>query len=312
MKTLLIGGTDLTLTLAESMKAASMPPAGVVSVGDEFRISYANDAVRNMRHADLPGWCEKSSIPHIGTTDSKAIAEFAQGLQADFCLVAGWYHMVPKSLRQRFERGCAGVHGSLLPELRGGAPLNWAILTGLERTGVTMFALEDGVDDGLIYGQRTVDIDPRETIGDLVRKIEGVTVALVLEILPLLAAGRAETRPQVGTASYGLQRTPLDARIDWTQSAIEIDRLVRAVSRPYSGATTRLDGEILTIWSAHPFDDIVVNGAAGQIARIAEAGEPLVVTGGGLLAIDEATDSMGEDALPMLLKANNKRFDTHA
>src|SRR5207237_408862 len=173
---------------------------------------------------------------------------------ADFGLAAGWYHFIPAAVRRRLDRGCAGLHASLLPKLRGGAPLSWAILTDQERTGVTLFELADDVDDGPIYGQRGFPIGPRARVAELVASAERASLELVSDCLPAIADGRLTATPQVGEPSYGLQRSPEDGWIDWRWPALEVDRLVRAVGRPYSGALTSLDGAVLHVWDVKPID----------------------------------------------------------
>src|SRR5262249_39635288 len=144
--------------------------AGLVDLDRSFSISYRPQGVSNARFVDLAGWCEARDVPRLRYHAAPGVAEFGAEIGADFLLAAAWYHMVPANVRARFPRGAAGIHGSLLPKLRGGAPLNWAILLGLEETGVSLFALSDGVDDGPLYGQRRIALSGATTIGELVEQ----------------------------------------------------------------------------------------------------------------------------------------------
>jgi methionyl-tRNA formyltransferase len=308
MRILLLGGTDLTLAMAERLSAIGAKPAGVVHLGETVRISYRPQGLSNVRHADLAGWCARNATPAIGFTDNAAVARFAGDIAADLLLVAGWYHMVPADLRARFVRGAVGFHASLLPALRGGAPLPWAILSGATETGMTMFALGDGTDDGPIYGQRRIAIGPRTAVGELVAAAEAAALSLVGECLPGIASGALAPRAQSGTPSYGLQRAPEDGRLEWRRSAIDLDRLVRAVGKPYPGAFADLGSDRITIWRADFRDVPTVWGMPGQICRIPEEPDPVVVTADGLLVIREAVDAAGEDAIPRLRRAANQRF----
>src|SRR5262245_21877174 len=139
MRTLLIGATDLTVAIAGEMHRTGCSPCAVVCIGRQFKISYAKVPVQNARHGDVGLWAHQHGIPYLQSTESKVISVFAAEHRAEFCLVAGWYHKVPRSLREQFPRGTAALHASLLPQLRGGAPLNWAILSGLSQTGVSLF-----------------------------------------------------------------------------------------------------------------------------------------------------------------------------
>jgi methionyl-tRNA formyltransferase len=308
MRTLLIGGTDLTVAVADEMRRIGHSPCACVGIGSQFKISYAKAPVNNARHGDMGYWADQAGVPYLESTNTDEILTFAEEQNADFCLVAGWYHMIPKRLRDRFAKGVAGIHASMLPELRGGAPLNWAILSGLTKSGVTLFEMSDGVDDGPIYLQAPFDIAPRATIADLVRETHLSTLHLIGQALPGVASGAITPRKQVGTPTYGMQRAPEDGRIDWRSSAISIDRLIRAVGRPYPGATATLEGAEVKIWKAQPASEPTVYGASGQIARLPNFQTPAVVTADGLLVIEEATLADGADAMPLLMKSNNKRF----
>lgn len=308
---LLLGGTDVTLAVAQAVRDSGMQLKSIVAVGDRFSISYSTTQIRNMRHTDLAGWAEQNGVDLLSFTTYEAILDRFSGEIPAVCLVAGWYHMIPGLFRRAFTRGCFGFHASLLPKLRGGAPLNWAILSGMEETGVTLFELADGVDTGLVFGQERFPIAPRATIGDLVSASHGACATLTRRHLPALLSGNATGRAQEGEASYGLQRTPEDGRIDWTRPRTQIDRLIRAVSRPYPGAFTVLDGERIQIWSTHlPEETPRVLGAPGQLAILPQFDLPCVVTGDGLLLIAEATGAAGNDCLDKLRKAGHKRFGT--
>jgi methionyl-tRNA formyltransferase len=145
-------------------------------------------------------------------------------------------------------------------------------------------------------------------VGELVAAAEEAALDLLAECLPAIAAGTLKARPQSGTPSYGLQRVPDDGKIDWHRPAADVDRLVRAVGRPYPGAFTEFEGERIFIWQAEPREHPVVFGAPGQICRLPNEPDPVVVTGRGIVVVREATDGAGEDALPKLRRAANRRF----
>lgn len=310
MKILLVGGTDLTLEVGRTLMRLGMPPCGLVTLERSFKIGYAPAGVASARYADVAEWARRHDIPVSIGPD--CLADIVGELRPDFGLVVGWYHMIPRRIRERFPQGCAGIHASLLPELRGGAPLNWAILSGLSRSGVTLFELGDGVDDGKIYAQQAFDIEKDAAIGELVATSSKAAVALVETSLPRIADGTLKPVLQSGPPSYGLQRTAEDGRIDWASPAASIDRLVRAVSYPYPGAFSFLDGEKIFIWrSVVPSDPPRVFGAIGQIARLPDMPGPGVVTACGILRIVEATDASGRDMIPTILSGANRRFTAY-
>lgn len=309
MRILLLGSTDLTLAVANKMLEMDIGLVGVVHVKGPFRISYAPGGQVNAREVDIGIWCEQHDIPAREYENAQSIISAANATDADILLAAGWYHMLGREVRARFALGAIGLHASLLPKFKGGAPLNWAILSGENETGITLFELGSGVDDGRIYGQKRFPITTDTTITELVEAAEAGALELIAECLPGIADRSLKPWPQRGTASYGLQRIPEDGRIDWALPASSIHRLVRAVSHPYPGAMTRLDERTIFIWrTSRPIDPPVVLGCPGQIARLPEIDAPCVVTGEGIITIVEATDEDGDDIIPMLARANHRRL----
>ena len=254
-------------------------------------------------------WAEDRGVPAHEYESVDATIVALQQLQPEIGIAAGWYHRIPARLRQVFTRGALGIHASLLPKYRGGAPLNWALLQGEREAGISLFVLADGVDDGPLYGQRRFPISPQDYIGDVVERANDVAIDLLRESIAGIVDGSLVPQPQGGTPTYCLQREPSDGIIDWTRPAEEIERLIRAVSRPYPGACAALSGARLTIWRAGAVPaGPTVFGRAGQIARLAEVASPCVVTGRGLLAIEEAAADDGTDALPLIWKSAHQCF----
>jgi methionyl-tRNA formyltransferase len=306
---LLLGGTDATIAVAEAVLDVGVALEAIVAIGDKFSISYSASPVANARSVDIADWGRRHEVRVIPYVDYEGLVDPGRPSMPPLCLVAGWYHMVPRRFRNHFALGCLGFHASLLPQLRGGAPLNWAILSNLSETGVTLFQMADGVDDGPIYAQERLPIGARMQIADLVATSRQACAKLVRNNLRDILAGRTLPRPQTGVGSYALQRVPEDGRIDWRRPAREIDRLVRAVGHPYPGAFTTFQGDRLFIWSTEPAPaELVIHGAPGQIARTAESPHPCVVTGEGALCLVEAKDASSGDMIDALLRANNKRL----
>lgn len=308
MRLLLLGSTDLTLALAGKLDAIGLRPAAVIHAGETFKISYRPQGVANARYANLAGWCTEKGVTHAGYENGDQLADFVRKTGADIGLVAGWYHMVPVSVRASMPRGVLGLHASLLPQLRGGAPLNWAILSGLSETGMTLFELGAGVDDGPIYGQRRFPIADGDDVAALIERAEAAALDLVSECLPAIAAGALKPRLQQGVATYGLQRSPEDGAIDWRRPARDIARLVRATTKPYPGAFGVLDGKKIAIWKSRSLPAPQVLGVPGQITNIPDVDEPVVVTGDGLIAVQSAS-AEEQDAIAVLKRSSNRRFE---
>lgn len=314
MNITIFGSTDLTKVVLDAILEMGMNVNLVVTTKQSIKISYAqneNKEVQNFRHIGIDDYCKDKDIKCLEFTDNKSLVSDLKDIAAEeelgLCIVAGWYHMVPESVRSFFSQGCVGLHASKLPELKGGAPLNWAILLGLKETAVSLFALSDGVDEGDLWDQEVIPLDDRETIQTLVEKSQRASVEMITRTLKKVEKGEHQVQPQEGKQSFGLQRCPDDGRIIWEQSAEDIDRLVRAVTKPYPGAFTELNNKVLTIWESKLWDDSYkIHGAAGQIF-VTQEKRVLVVTGQGCLEIIHAEFEGGEDAMPDLLSANHQR-----
>lgn len=308
MRVLVLGGTELTLAVCERLMAEQVALVGLVHLAPSLDVSFDPRALVVARHAELGVWAATAGIAARQFADADDIVALQNEVEADVCLVAGWYHLVPARVRDRFAHGCIGFHASLLPELRGHAPLNWAILQGRSQTGVTAFRLTDAVDEGMIFGQSVIQMGPRSTIGELADAAARAAADLAVSVVRGIAAGTEEGREQVGVPSYGLRRVPDDGWIDWHRPADDIDRLIRAVSHPYPGALTMLEGEELLIWAAEPVGGPVVFGVPGQLFSPPDGRNPVVVTGDGLLRVDEVTDRSGADRLGLLRRRSQWRL----
>lgn len=301
MNITVFGSTDLTLSVLDFLYDNSYEIKAVVTAPETFKISYQPEGVKNSRFVDLGSWAEQRSIPILSYDNSIHTIQELKNLGEDtnFAIVVGWYHMVPKKLRDLFSMGCSGFHASLLPKLRGGAPLNWAILSDLKETGVSFFELSDGVDDGLLYDQEKFAISPSDYITDLVDKSNLSILEMLKRTLPKIINQKNILSSQIGNPSYCGQRKPEDSLIDWTIPSIEILRLMRASSRPYGGAYTFLDNQKITIWKAQ-VSPLEILGVPGQILVI--DGNAHIVCGRGALQINET------DRMELLIKANHRRM----
>jgi methionyl-tRNA formyltransferase len=163
-------------------------------------------------------------------------------------------HMIPESILRIPPKGAYNLHGSLLPAYRGRCPVNWVLVHGEERTGVTLHHMVEKADAGDIVGQRVVPIARDDTAFTLYGKLCVEAGILLDEFLPLMKIGRAPRIPQdISLASYFGGRRPEDGRIDWSWPAARIYNLIRAVTDPYPGAFCGLaDGSRMMIWWGTP------------------------------------------------------------
>jgi methionyl-tRNA formyltransferase len=210
----------------------------------------------------------------------------------DVLVVVAYGLIVPAEVLSLPRLGCLNIHASLLPRWRGAAPVERAILAGDRWTGVTIMQLDAGLDTGPMLLQRRLEILPSHTGGSLREELASLGAAALLEALAGLAGGTlaARAQPQEG-ATYAARIAKAEARIDWTQDAIQIERQVRAFN-PEPVADTRLDGEQLRIFAAEALDDAkehendAIRFDPGVIVEVFE-GSMVVQCGRGRLAVTQ-------------------------
>jgi len=170
--------------------------------------------------------------------------------QADVLVVVAYGLLLPPEVLRVPRYGCVNIHASLLPRWRGAAPVQRAILAGDSRTGVTIMQMDAGLDTGPILLSRELAIGERDTAGSLLEALSQLGAATLLTALEGLAAGTltAHPQPQSGV-THAAKIAKSEARIDWSQDAVSIERQVRAFN-PWPIAETELAGERLRIHSA--------------------------------------------------------------
>jgi len=216
-----------------------------------------------------------------------------QSLAAEAVFVIGWQRLVPEEIIRLAPSGYLGFHGSanLLPWGRGRSPINWSIIEGRQRFILHMFFITPGVDDGDVVGMEVYDIRPEDSCRSVYYKTSMAQARLIREHYPLIREGRAPRLPQRGTAFHYPKITPEDGRIDWTRSADEICRLVRAVTHPYPGAFTTLGGEKVMVWRCQDFGDNLITAQArpGEVVFVSgnRFREAVVQCGRGAVLLSE-------------------------
>lgn len=183
--------------------------------------------------------------------DPEEIARLAS-FQADLMVVVAYGLILPQAVLDTPRLGCVNIHASLLPRWRGAAPIQRAIQAGDTQTGVTIMRMEAGLDTGPILLARSIPIAPSDTSATLHDRLSKLGAEALLEALPGIADGSLRPRPQPSEGvTYAAKVAKEEARIDWTQPAVQLDRQVRAFN-PWPVAETTLNGVQLRIWAAVP------------------------------------------------------------
>jgi methionyl-tRNA formyltransferase len=200
---------------------------------------------------DLGPFAVKSGVPvgYIQSIKSEAALNRLRESAPDYLMIVGWSELAPTAIldipkakhggaaRHTASYGCIGMHQTLLPEGRGRAPIPWAIIKGLNRTGVTTFLLEEAADAGGIVDQVQIPIDTMETATTLFAKARLAHIELGARLGRRMATRTLSWRDQdESRASTWPRRRPQDGKIDFSWTAVEIERLVRALTSPYPGA----------------------------------------------------------------------------
>ena len=205
-----------------------------------------------------------------------------RSLATDVGVVVAYGHLLPPQLLALPRLGMINVHPSLLPELRGAAPVEWAILNGLKQTGVTIMQMEAGLDSGPILLQIPHDVDDDVTGGELSEHLSEMGAQALIEALALLEAGQMRPRAQDhARATYAPKLSREAARIRWTDPAERVARLIRGLD-PKPGAWTELGGREVKLFGARVVDG---RGAPGEI-RTTDDGL-LIATAQGAVAVEE-------------------------
>jgi methionyl-tRNA formyltransferase len=214
----------------------------------------------------------------------EAVLEEMRGFKPDLMVLAYVIIFIPEAARDIPTQGSICFHPSLLPKHRGPSSINWPIIGGATRTGLTIFWPDDGLDEGAILLQKEVEIGPDETLGDVYfNKIFPLGVDTVLEAIDLIRAGDPPHIPQDDSqATYESWCKKQNAEIDWSKPVDEVYNLIRGTN-PQPGAWTTLGGEELKIFDSGKADG-TDGGRPGEVVSYDDVGF-LVQAGGGQILV---------------------------
>jgi methionyl-tRNA formyltransferase len=214
------------------------------------------------------------------------------GLRPDLFVVVALGQILPVQLLDLPPYGAINVHASLLPRLRGSAPIQWAIINGDAETGVTTMQMDAGMDTGDMLLKAKTAITPSDTAQSLHDRLAPMGAELLIETLDQLSAGHLEPNPQdPADATFAPILSKKDGHIDWRRSAVEVDRLVRGLT-PWPGAYTFCQDRRLRLYRTRPLPlrspakpGTIVQGFADELS---------VATGDGILSILEIQGASGK------------------
>ena len=199
--------------------------------------------------------------------------------QADVCVVVAFGQILPKEILEMTPYGCINVHASLLPKYRGAAPIQWAVINGEKVSGVTTMQMDEGLDTGDMLEKVEVVLDEKETGGSLFDKLSAEGAALCVHTITPEEQGES-------TTEYAKMLNKKSGEIDWTKTAVEIERLIRGLN-PWPSAYTQWEGKTMKIWEAEveePANEEAGTIEPGTVTEVTKHGFK-VQTGKGKLAI---------------------------
>ena len=199
-----------------------------------------------------------------------------KAMEPDYIFSFYYRSMLKAELLAVPAKGCINLHGSLLPKYRGRVPINWAIINGEKETGVTLHYMTVKADAGDIIAQERIAITDCDNAKTVFGKAVSAAEKMLAETLPLLRDGKAARIPQnEAEATVFGGRKPADGEIDWNKSAVEINNLIRAVTKPYPGAFSFLGDRKSFIWAAK-----VLESNQGMAPGTVISANPLVIACG--------------------------------
>jgi len=243
---------------------------------------------REMRPSPVRERAEELGTP-VATPENAADPAFLDEVAAaepDLGVVVAYGEILRPNLLELPREGCINVHYSLLPELRGAAPVYGALRQGLDHTGVTIQHMAEKLDAGDIILQRQTKIVDRDNRGTLTDRLTQIGVTALLDAIGLVEAGTAPRDPQDESRSTYVGRVQTDdCRMDWSLPADELWNLVRACT-PWPGAWCTLDGDRVKVQDIAVVQNVLSReGTPGQIVELPSAGGPVVRCGSGAVQV---------------------------
>ena len=254
MKIVYMGTPDFAVAPLEAILKAGHEVTAVVTQPDRQK-----GRGREVQYSPVKECALSYGIPVLQPLKikEKDAVEELRKYPADIFVVAAFGQLLSEEILNMPGFGCINIHASLLPAYRGAAPIQWCVINGEEKTGVTIMQMAKGMDTGDILLQKEVVLDEKETGGSLFDRLMETGAELIVEALPKIEAG--ELIPVVQKeelATYAGKITKDMGNIDFAKSAVTIERLIRGLN-PWPSAFTHYKGKILKIWEADVVSECV-------------------------------------------------------
>ena len=284
----------MRLIFAGTPEFAAQALSAIVAAGHEVALVLTQPDRPAGRGMSLqPSAVKKVALEHgievfqpLTLKDAEAQAKIA-AVGAEVMVVAAYGLILPQAVLDLPRFGCINIHGSLLPRWRGAAPIQRALLAGDAETGVCIMQMEAGLDTGPVLLRGAFPIEATDTTASLHDRLAALGASLCVEALGKLPLP-AEAQPAEGV-TYAHKIEKAEAAIDWTKSAAELDRHIRAFN-PFPGAQAVFAGQTVKLWQARP---VAGSGPAGTVLAV-DKQRVVVACGEGALAVSELQKAGGK------------------
>lgn len=282
MKVIFMGTPDFSVPALEKIIAAGHEVAAVITQPDKPKgrgkeVKYPPVKEKAIEHG--------IKVYQPLKVKNEEFIDILKEINPDVIVVVAFGQILSKAILDIPRYGCINVHASLLPKYRGAAPIQWSIIDGEEKTGVTTMYMDAGLDTGDMLLKAETVIEKNETGGSLHDKLAAIGGDLLIETLEKIENNQINREKQVDSEScYAKMLDKSLGHIDFGKTAVEIERLIRGLN-PWPSAYTYLEGKTLKIWSG----EVVDKEYDGNIGDIVEVTKDVIMvkTGKGTLAIKE-------------------------
>lgn len=260
MKILFMGTPDFAKESLEKLYDFGYEICGVVAPPDRPK-------GRGMKMVACPvkEFALEKNLPVFQPEKLSQIKEEIKSMAPDMIVVVSYGKFLPKSILSMPKYGCINVHPSLLPQYRGSAPIQWAILNGDKTTGTTIMQMNEKMDAGDIILQKEVEIDENETTGELWNRLSTISSELLLEAIEQIENGIAKFTKQDENYTIAPMLTKDMAKIDWNEkSNLEIKNLIRGLN-PFMGAYSNLGQKKIKFWKAEIVQEVESAAQPGTV-----------------------------------------------
>jgi len=301
MRIVFMGTPEFAVPSLEALIDAGYDPDAVVTGPDRPRGRGQEVTPTPVKQAATDAGID--TILQPDDVKSDAFADDVAELDPDVIVVVA-YKILPPKVYETASMGAFNLHGSLLPKYRGAAPINWAIINGETKTGVTTFFLQEKVDTGNLILTKEMDVGPNETAGEVHDRMMHLGAEAVVETVRRIEAGDVETQTQNDAEATPAPKIHTeDCKISWADSAADVHNFIRGLS-PYPGAWTTHEDTRLKIYGSLPAEG---EGPPGEVLEIGE--RLLVACGDGAVDLTRIQQP-GKKRLPAVDFLNGYPLET--